>query len=205
MKGVMDEQLLIWRLNGSPQRPLDCSPGGEENLLTGLLLTGMAVSDPAKIRGVVRKGDVWEVRTDGGNRLPDLAARLGMIPFRAVRPPAREEASYLAGLLRKSGDGDGLHAALLLCGGTVFSGRDIARHSALDRAVGEAALAGASAEGAVLALSGRLSLEMLAKAAAVGVGAVLTGKQTGSLAAEYAAKWGVLLWDPFPGKRSDAI
>ena len=92
MKGVMDEQLLIWRLNGRPQRPLDCSPGGEENLLTGLLLTGMAVSDPAKIRGVVRKGDVWEVRTDGGDRLPDLAARLGMIPFRAVRPPAREEA-----------------------------------------------------------------------------------------------------------------
>ncbi|MBR6707890.1 MAG: formate dehydrogenase accessory sulfurtransferase FdhD [Clostridia bacterium] len=195
----MDEQLLIWHLNGRPQRPLDCSPGEEENLLTGLLLSGMAVSNPGKIRGIVRNGKGWEVWTDGEGSLPDIALRLGMIPSRPIRPPAPEEAACLAGLLRERGKGDGLHTALLLCGGTVFSGRDIARHSALDRAVGKAALAGAPVEGALLAISGRLSLEMLLKAAAVGVGTVLTGKQAGSLAVEYAAKWGILLQDPFAG------
>ncbi|MBR4502368.1 MAG: formate dehydrogenase accessory sulfurtransferase FdhD [Clostridia bacterium] len=196
MKGIMDEQLLFWQLNGRRQAPLDCSPGEDENLLTGLLLTGMAVPDPGKIRSIVRNGDTWEVRTDGRDELPDLARRLGMIPSRAVCSPATEEAAYLAGLIRECGKGDGLHTALLLCGGTVFRGRDIARHSALDRAVGKAARAGARPEGAVLAISGRLSLEMLAKAAAVGVGTVLTGKQAGRMAMEYADKWGVLLADP---------
>ena len=197
MKGVMDEQLLIWRLNSRPQRPLDCSPGEEEDLLTGLLLTGMVVPDAGKIRGIVRNGEGWEVETDGEGSLTDIARRLGMIPSRPMRLPPGEEAAYLAGLYRERGKGDGLHTALLLCGGTVFSGRDIARHSALDRAVGKAALAGALAEGALLAISGRLSLEMLLKAAAVGVGAILTEKQVGSLAMEYAEKWGVLLKAPF--------
>ena len=193
----MEESLLIWRLNGKPQPALLCSPVGEEALLTGFLLTGMAVSSPDAIRSLARKGDVWEAVTDGGDGFPDLARRLKMIPGRTAERRIPEDAAAMSVLIRNEGKETGLHTALLFDGADVYTGRDIGRHNALDRAVGKAVMAGATAEGAVLGMTGRISLEMVAKAAAVGICAVITSKQTGSMAAAYAEKWGILLLDPF--------
>ena len=92
--------------------------------------------------------------------------------------------------------GDGRHTVLLETGAEKILCRDISRHNALDRAVGTAALKGISLAGAGMVFSGRLSLEILLKAAAAGIRRICTRKQAGTLAREYAEKLGVSIIRP---------
>ncbi len=188
----MEESLLAWRLNGGERRTILCSPGEEEALLRGLMVTSLAVPAPGALLSVGKEGDEWWIRTRGDVRLFDLRERLDLIPRRpAPSAPPEGEAERLAAMLRSLPGGDGLHTALLSVRGTVWSGRDLGRHNALDKAVGKALLAGVSPAGAVLCTSGRLSLEMLLKAAAAGAAWFVCAKQRGSLALNYAKEWGV--------------
>ena len=82
----------------------------------------------------------------------------------------------------------GLHSILLSDGEKTVVGRDVGRHNALDKAVGKAVQCGLQLANAVLCGSGRLSLEMLTKAALAGIPVLSTRKQVGSLCVEYAER-----------------
>jgi FdhD protein len=91
----------------------------------------------------------------------------------------------------------GIHAAGLFdaAGDLVCAREDVGRHNAVDKVVGHHALRNGGPEvdpaGAVLMVSGRVSFEIVQKAAVAGVGTIAAVSAPSSLAVEAAARLGV--------------
>jgi FdhD protein len=133
----------------------------------------------------------------GRRLLDDLTATL------APPAPARFEHAFIAGLssgLRaqqphfdRTG---GLHAAGIAepSAGFLVVREDVGRHNAVDKAVGRLLLDGRlPASGCALVVSGRTSFEIVQKAVAAGIPAVVGISAPSSLAVSTAARFGVLL------------
>ena len=182
-----EEEILPWEVNGVPQAPILCSPGDEKALILGKMITEMMITDKSAVEAMEDPDGVLRV-TAGQARLPapDIRERLEKLPACPVGPVTDRDDP---GMLPPGGDGR--HTVLLETGAEKILCRDISRHNALDRAVGTAALKEISLAGAVMVFSGRLSLEILLKAAAAGIRRICTRKQAGTLAREYAEKLGV--------------
>ena len=90
----------------------------------------------------------------------------------------------------------GVHAAgLASADGTLMVVReDVGRHNAVDKVVGARVLAGEPAAAACLVLSGRVGFELVQKAAASGIGAIVAVGAPTSLAAQLAREAGIDLW-----------
>ncbi|HUS57143.1 MAG TPA: formate dehydrogenase accessory sulfurtransferase FdhD [Planctomycetota bacterium] len=89
----------------------------------------------------------------------------------------------------------GAHAAAIFTGqGQVVAfGEDIGRHCALDKAIGKALLSGRPTSGCGVALSGRVSFEMVSKAARAGIELIAAVSAPSSLAVEAATRWNITL------------
>jgi FdhD protein len=89
----------------------------------------------------------------------------------------------------------GTHAAAIFdaSGGIVSIAEDTGRHNALDKAVGKCLLDGVSTAGHGVALSGRVSLEMVAKCARAGIELITAVSAPTSLAVEVADRCNVTL------------
>ncbi len=70
---------------------------------------------------------------------------------------------------------------------------DVGRHNALDKAVGAAAAMDMDLHAAVLCLSGRLSFEMVSKAARAGIGDVIAVRRPTALAVDLASRLNMFL------------
>ena len=190
MNGIMEESLAMWELNGIPQAPLLCTGQDEEALLTGYLITAGLADSPARIHSILRRDGVWRVSADksqntGSSTLEHLEA-LQANP--AGRKTTWPELARLCDEVMALDNSAGLHAVLLSDGEKTVVGRDVGRHNALDKAVGKAAMAGLQLSRAALCSSGRLSLEMFAKAALASIPILATRKQVGSLCVAWAEK-----------------
>ena len=89
----------------------------------------------------------------------------------------------------------GTHAAGMFdSSGKIFSlAEDIGRHSAFDKAIGKCLLNRLSMKGFGVMLSGRVSLEMVTKAARAGIELIAAVSAPTSLAVEAAEKWNITL------------
>ena len=191
MSRLMTESLLRWRRNGRDMRTILCSPGQERALLTGLLLTGRMIDGPEQVQSLRREEGLWLVEADTlFPDFPDLAKRLESMPTLPEAPlPEGARLLALQKALGTGGGKSGLHGALIDDGAGRVIARDIGRHNAIDKAVGLALERKMKLSQAILCMSGRLSLEMLAKAAAAGIPVLCAAKHVGSLCMEYAEKW----------------
>jgi FdhD protein len=88
----------------------------------------------------------------------------------------------------------GVHTSALSDGDSlVLTAQDIGRHNTIDRLAGRALREGVSTDGAILLTSGRISSEMLAKAARMRVPVAISRTSPTSLSVELAAAWNVTL------------
>jgi FdhD protein len=89
----------------------------------------------------------------------------------------------------------GTHAAALFDqeGGLLIAAEDLGRHNALDKAIGHCLLARQAMRGCGAMLSGRLSLEMVVKAARAGIELIAAVSAPSALAVEAAEQLGITL------------
>lgn len=89
----------------------------------------------------------------------------------------------------------GAHGAALFGadGGVIATAEDLGRHNALDKVIGKRLLRRLSTDGCGVLLSGRVSLEMIAKSARAGIELVAAVSAPSSLAIEAAERFGITL------------
>ena len=99
----------------------------------------------------------------------------------------------------------GSHAAGIFGpdGAFIAFGEDIGRHNALDKAIGKCLLAGRSAAGCGVALSGRSSYDMVAKAARAGIELIAGVSAPSSMAIDAAENWNITLCGFVRGGRAN--
>jgi FdhD protein len=85
----------------------------------------------------------------------------------------------------------GLHCAAIICkddSGVLIADCDVGRHNAVDKVIGAGLVSAAPFDRSVLVTSGRVSSDMVLKAARAGIPIVATRRSVTSLAAELALK-----------------
>ena len=190
MDGLMQESLVSWSLNGTLQSPLLCTKQDEEAMLIGHLVTSGLVGSPACIHSIRSVSEGWEVSADTareGNTSPLLRLET-LLPNSSRRTVSAELLNQLCDQVMALDHSAGLHAVLLSDEEKCVIGRDVGRHNALDKAVGMAVKEGLRLHEAALCSSGRLSLEMFAKAALAGIPILATRKQVGNLSVFYGER-----------------
>lgn len=187
---IVREQPLTVYVDGTRFLTLLCTPLKLEALVVGYLWMEMVITDLAEIRTldvspVDGRVDVTlthpvELPTEriltsgcgGGitfridHRLfPRLSSGLRVSPSQLT---ARMRDLFAAAVLYKASRG--IHGAALCDGdGLLITAEDVGRHNAVDKIKGEALLRGIPTEDRILLSTGRVSSEMLLKAARMGV------------------------------------
>jgi FdhD protein len=174
-----------------------CATGEQRYNVVNVVLSSGAPFDPAELRrnfyttsscGVCGKASIEAVM---GPACARVASDVVVSPEVLVALPEKLRASQA--LFERTG---GLHAAALFspAGELLRVREDVGRHNAMDKLVGASLLAGEVplAERIVL-VSGRLSFELVQKAARAGVGVLAGVSAPSSLAVELAESAGVTL------------
>lgn len=102
-----------------------------------------------------------------------------------------EQLTLLAENYRSYG---GIHSAAAGDGASIlFYAEDVGRHNTLDRIAGEALFRGIDLAGSMVATSGRISAELTAKAAMLGISAIASRTSPTDMAVKMCAEAGILL------------
>jgi FdhD protein len=216
LDSVAVEEPLEIRVDGEPLSVTMRTPGHDEELALGFLfgeglidgprpaglsadlaanvieVSGPLERDPGRRRfyttsscGVCGKGALEEVAV-ASEPLPEgpvvARALLAALPERLAQPAfQRTGGTHATGLFDAGGE--------LLC-----SREDVGRHNAMDKVVGRALLEGMTPlAGRILCVSGRLSFELVQKAAVAGAPILVGVGAPSSLAVELAAERGMTL------------
>ena len=101
----------------------------------------------------------------------------------------------LAGRQARFAHTGGVHAAAVLAidGSIVAAAEDVGRHNAVDKTIGRLLLEDRMNEGALLVVSGRVSFEIVQKAAAARIPAIAAVSAATSLAIDLALRSGIVL------------
>ena len=195
---VVVEGRMELRINGEYYAAFSCSPSENREMAVGHLLAEGIIDSIEEIKSVESsKGrvDVYLTKriTLGSSRKPRFilteCSGAGKIPprlwmkARGVKDTARfgsqtivgavETLNSLAEVFRRTG---GTHASALLGedGRVLAFSEDIGRHNAVDKVIGKAAMRGLDFKRTLLASTGRLTSDMVIKAANVGIPAIVS-------------------------------
>ena len=220
LDAVAVEEPLEIRLGGQPLAVVMRTPGDDEDLVRGFLLTEGVVLRPSEVAAVefgddavadARLADGVEVDIEQFSRNLFVSSSCGVcgkatieaVELLAPRAPAfavrREVVTGLTERLRESqptfDETGGLHAAGIfgLDGRALVVREDIGRHNAVDKAIGALGAEAWPLPPALLVVSGRQSFEIVQKAAMARLGGVVGVSAPSSLAVDLARELGLLL------------
>ena len=172
MPDLMIERIVPWQLNGQKQSAFLCTPEHLDELAAGYLYTqGMiaGLGDIAEIAGdenglnVTLREGVAPRRTDILERLQACPAcksdfQAPLVQIQAMCRQLLSEKNYF-----------GTHRLALHCGDQVAYREDVGRHNAADKCIAYGLRQGWDMSRCILGSTGRISLEMLVKAAVAGI------------------------------------
>jgi len=218
---VAVEEPLEFRVDGRPGAVTMRTPGEDEDLLRGFLFAEGLIAEASDIRGFDRVGDdVIDVTLRSAlarKRLPErsmfassscgVCGKVSLESLHVHAPVvtsglrvARDVIAALPDRLRagqatfdRTG---GLHAAGVFTAAGELEGvrEDVGRHNAVDKVVGWALAAGRPPMSeSILCVSGRLSFEIVQKAAVAGFPVVAAVSAPSSMAIEIADQFGLTL------------
>lgn len=218
VRGVVPtEAMVTLHVNGEPLVRLICTPTQLKDLALGFLFNEGLIDDlddvaVAELCGDGDGVDIWlehdierpELRTitsgcSGGTTFEEVrhsqhAVESGLVITAEDVTALMEGLSDAASVYRRAG---GVHTAAL-----AFPERedpltcvaeDVGRHNTLDKIAGACLREGTSTRGGVLLSSGRISSEMVSKAARMGVPVVVSRTSPTSLSIELARAWRIAL------------
>jgi FdhD protein len=178
---VASETSLQLYIDNKPFTAFTCSPNKIKELVIGNLLTQGMISRPEEVKHLqIRKGKVkvrLQQETDVHSRIAEKAKKREATRDFVTSPETILNAVKVldtkAVVFKRTG---GTHAATLLDdkGEVLVSSEDIGRHNAVDKVIGEAALKRIDLRRVLLASTGRLSSEIVTKAAKVGVPVIVS-------------------------------
>ncbi len=175
----VDDVLEVTRAPDDPlQIAMRIDKAGESSARRNLIITGAC--------GLCGTRNV-ESLLSGLHPVPDTL-RISPERLPAMASALRHEQS----LFSSTG---GTHAAALFSadGQRLAQAEDVGRHTALDKALGQLMLAGGSPSGCAAMLSGRVSYELVAKAARAGIELIAAVSAPSSLALQAAEAAGITL------------
>lgn len=218
---VAAEAVLHLSINGEKVVSLLCSPTQIEDLAAGFALTSGLIDSPGEIREVVRlDGTRVDLRLEDEERdVASLLAKkifttgcgIGMILEDVLYGPMSDPVGdgvrlrpdnvllLMADLHRRSGtfkDTGGTHSAAAYDPADrdlIAFAEDLGRHNAVDKVIGAAIRRGIDLGRAVLVSSGRVSSEVLLKAARARCPVLVTKSAPTDLAVEIAQAAGITL------------
>jgi len=212
----VERQVTIYA-GGTEIATVQASPGHLDELAVGFLVSEGLITDRDGLDAVEvdgRRGLVFVKTSEAIDVTSELRTRYftsgcgkgvtfasvghakDLVPVRGalhLRPEA------IATMMAEMGDSSaahkstgGMHACALATGGAVVIVReDIGRHNALDKVLGRAWLDGVPTEDSVILTTGRISYEMVIKAARASAPIVVSAKAVTDLAAEIADVLGI--------------
>jgi FdhD protein len=211
---VTEEQLVCLHVNGHELATLMCTPRDLDELALGFLRAEEIITqrddvDALTVSAQAACVDVWlkpHVRftpprrkvitagCGGGTTFADLQARReplsSTLTVEAGQLFARMQDMYQASDLY--GATQGIHTAALADSTQILLvAEDIGRHNAVDRLWGKALKQGRSTGGRLLLSTGRISSEMLIKAARMGAPIVASRTSPTSLSVALAEAWNI--------------
>ena len=210
---VRDKRLTIF-YNDRKITTLVCSPGGYEALAAGFLRGEGLLRELANIERITCNeadglvsvkiclpGPQWEDGHMGDCCVKSAAACFvgDVPPLSPVQSERRFQAVHLLHMIRELDERSdtyrltgGVHGAALADGGEMLlMCEDIGRHNAVDRVLGHAFLRGMATGDKFLLLSGRVSSEVVIKAARSNVAVVVSRAAPTQLAVELSDRLGV--------------
>lgn len=179
-------------MNGRMRATLMSSPWQLEALAVGHLYSMGLLHSHREIAGVVCRNGRVDVAVQP---LLDTARQ-------AAAPPTPDAPAILLALAEQAQErtvhyqrSGGVHFAVLCRAQRIcVLAEDISRRNAVDRLMGQCLLNGRAPQGDLLLTSGRVSADMVGKAAALGVGAVASLSAPTDQAVEAAARAGIVLY-----------
>jgi FdhD protein len=217
---VIEERPLTIEVLGAGQYTIMRTPGDEEDLIAGFLLSeGMIdrVDEISWMEPCYRSADLYRVRLCEGmvrkvQRNLVINSSCGLCGRAEIQKLVRAQGTVtdgiqvtgevlyrLPGLVRSrqalfQKTGASHAAALFDAAGAVLALReDLGRHNAMDKLLGGALLSGLPVEGQGVFLSGRVSVELVLKAARARLAVIAAVSAASSLAVEAARDLGVTL------------
>jgi FdhD protein len=212
---ITEEILLCIHVNGKELATFMCTPHDQDELALGFLRSEGIIQNLHEVRLLTVSDhgtcvDIWLNRSDfelptrriitsgcgGGVTFEDPTLRQAPLNTRVTISPKqifeRMRDLYQAGSLYQVTQG--IHTSALSDGERlVLLAEDVGRHNTIDRLWGKALKQGIPTKGLILLATGRISSEMLAKAAKMEVPIIASRTSATSLSVALAQVWNITL------------